>query len=120
MMNYGDYGGLGVVTLKEQCIIRGTQISVPGDSGSVWLRKDDCYGVAVNCASSDGGDHSVAFPLQWALDAFQCVVVAPGFAAGEPYQLPQGEPFSLTFLATPPGGVVRNSADRPGHGGHPN
>jgi hypothetical protein len=101
--DFGGYGGLGSITLKEQCIIKGTQISLPGDSGSVWLRQDDCFGVAVNCAATDSGDHSVAFPLQWAMDKLQCIVAAPGFAAGERYQLPQDDPFSLTFAVAPGG-----------------
>ncbi|MGF9911873.1 hypothetical protein ABEX47_04775 [Paenibacillus ehimensis] len=77
-----DYGGsLGVLTFKNQTVIRGTTpISLGGDSGSVWLRDSDNYAAAVNFAGSLDGRLSIAFPVCWAMQAFGTKVALAGGA----------------------------------------
>src|SRR5690606_15414356 len=73
-----DYGKLGVIRFENQTIIRGKRpISLPGDSGSVWLRRSDNYAAAVNYAGTDDGRLSVAFPIHWAMRAFRTRVSRP-------------------------------------------
>jgi hypothetical protein len=44
-INYG--GSLGLLTFQDQTVVRGTNpVSLPGDSGSVWLRQSDNYAAA--------------------------------------------------------------------------
>lgn len=77
-----DYGGtLGVLTFRNQTVITGTSpVSLPGDSGSVWLRRADNYAAAVNYAGNDTGLLSVAFPVDSFMRRFRTRVAQPGGA----------------------------------------
>ncbi|TLS52726.1 hypothetical protein FE782_08845 [Paenibacillus antri] len=76
-----DYGKEGLLLFEDQTIVRGTRpISLPGDSGSVWLRRSDRYAAAVNFAGTDDGRISVAFPVEWAMQAFRTRVARRGGA----------------------------------------
>ncbi|MEK4460714.1 hypothetical protein NSQ91_17030 [Paenibacillus sp. FSL R7-0048] len=80
-----DYGSdIGVLTfLNQSIILSNTPISLPGDSGSVWLRSSDNYAAAVNYAGTTDGKTSVAFPIDWALSALRVRVARPaGQSAG--------------------------------------
>jgi hypothetical protein len=67
-----DYGvSLGILKFINQTVIRGgNPVSLPGDSGSVWLRGADHYAAAVNFAGSSDGRISIAFPVNWAMRIF--------------------------------------------------
>lgn len=70
-VDYGDYGGLGVVIFRNQSVIKGEQpVSMPGDSGSIWLRGTRNYAVAVNYAGTVDGLRSIAFPVHWVMQVF--------------------------------------------------
>lgn len=74
-VNYGAYGGLGVITFKNQTVIIGDQpVSLPGDSGSIWLRDNDKYACSVNFAWSADGRMSISFPFNWFAQVFKVVV----------------------------------------------
>ncbi|AOZ94741.1 hypothetical protein PNBC_07690 [Paenibacillus crassostreae] len=68
-----DYGeSIGVLKFVNQTVIRGVNpVSLPGDSGSVWLRQVDNYAAAVNYAGSADGMTSIAFPVNWAMQIFR-------------------------------------------------
>jgi hypothetical protein len=69
---------LGTLRFENQTIIRGRRpVSLPGDSGSVWLRRKDHYAAAVNFAGTDDGRVSVAFPVDWAMQAFRTRTACP-------------------------------------------
>lgn len=69
--------------LNQSIILSNTPISLPGDSGSVWLRSSDNYAAAVNYAGTTDGKTSVAFPIDWALSALRVRVARPaGQSAG--------------------------------------
>lgn len=69
-VDYGTQGGLGSIRFRNQTVIRGrTAVSLPGDSGSVWLTSGN-YAAAVNYAGSADGRLSIAFPVHWAMQAF--------------------------------------------------
>jgi len=74
-----DYGeSLGTLNFKSQTVVRGRNpVSLPGDSGSVWLREHDNYAAAVNFAGSNNGRVSVAFPVNWAMKIFKTRVARP-------------------------------------------
>ncbi|MBP1965158.1 hypothetical protein J2Z65_004391 [Paenibacillus aceris] len=74
-----DYGeNLGELTFKNQTIVLGsTPVSLPGDSGSVWLRRTDNFAAAVNFAGTTDGKTSIAFPVDWVMKAFQTRVARP-------------------------------------------
>jgi len=73
-----DYGKLGLLLFENQTIVRGTRpVSLPGDSGSVWLRRSDHYAAAVNFAGTTDGRVSVAFPVDWAMQAFRIRAARP-------------------------------------------
>ncbi|MDP4097620.1 hypothetical protein OIN60_12635 [Paenibacillus sp. P96] len=75
-IEYGE--NLGVLSFRDQSIIRGSKpISLPGDSGSVWLRRSDSYAAAVNFAGSNDGRISVSFPVERAMRAFKLQVAKP-------------------------------------------
>jgi hypothetical protein len=81
-----DYGrDVGVLTFRNQSIILSdTPVSLPGDSGSVWLRSADNFAAAVNYAGTEDGKTSVAFPVDWALRALRVRVARPaGQRAGK-------------------------------------
>lgn len=78
-VNYGNYGGLGTITFKNQSVIRGRRpVSLNGDSGSVWLTRRGNLAAAVNFAGSDGGRLSIAYPVDWFMDVFGTRVARPG------------------------------------------
>lgn len=78
-INYGSE--LGDLTFKNQSVIKGrTPVSLPGDSGSVWLQRSDNYAAAVNFAGSDDGRTSISFPIQWAMQRFGIRVARPNGA----------------------------------------
>jgi len=69
-VDYGSLGGLGSIRFRNQTVIRGQgPISLPGDSGSVWLTFGN-FAAAVNYAGSADGRLSIAFPVHWAMQAF--------------------------------------------------
>ncbi|QSO47677.1 chymotrypsin family serine protease [Alicyclobacillus mengziensis] len=75
-----DYGpNLGTLTFRNQTVIRGARsVSLPGDSGSVWLRQKDNFAAAVNYAGTADGRLSISFPVHWAMQRFQIRVAQPG------------------------------------------
>lgn len=76
-----NYGRLGTLSFVDQTIVRGTSpVSLPGDSGSVWLRRSDGMAAAVNFAGSADGRISIAFPVHWAMRSFGTVVARPNRA----------------------------------------
>lgn len=80
-VDYGDYGELGIVPFRNQTVIRGTSpVSLPGDSGSVWLTNKGNYAAAVNYAGSADGRLSISFPVEWAMQTFGIQVARPGRA----------------------------------------
>lgn len=82
VVSYGDFGGLGDIKFKNQSIVRGANaVSLPGDSGSVWLRNKDNFAAAVNFAGSDNGTLSISFPIDRAMSVFGVKVAQPGRTA---------------------------------------
>ncbi|MGE5703395.1 MAG: hypothetical protein ACM32O_12765, partial [Clostridia bacterium] len=70
-INYGKYGGLGSIRFRNQTVITSSMpISLPGDSGSVWLRAKDNFAAAVNFAGTSDGKRSIAYPVQWFMQVF--------------------------------------------------
>lgn len=73
-----DYGELGILTFKNQTVVRGVNpVSLPGDSGSVWLRTVDNYAAAINFAGSSDGRMSISFPVNWAMQVFGTQIARP-------------------------------------------
>lgn len=71
-VNYGSYGGLGEILFRNQTIIKSNMpISLPGDSGSVWVDYKTKYAAAVNYAGTQDGKLSVSYPIHWAMQAFK-------------------------------------------------
>ena len=96
-VNYGSYGGLGVVAFKDQSIIKSSEpVSLGGDSGSVFLRKDDRYACAVNFAGPASGQYGVAFPVNWFMSAFECRVAAPGLRATDEIRATVDDPAAFS------------------------
>lgn len=78
-VDYGDYGGLGTITFKNQSVIRGKRpVSLDGDSGSVWLTRRGNLAAAVNFAGSNEGRLSIAYPVDWFMEVFGTRVAKPG------------------------------------------
>jgi hypothetical protein len=78
-VDYGDFGGLGTVQFDNVTVIRGNNpVSQPGDSGSVWLRRSDNYAAAINFAGTSDGRTSIAYPVEWFMQAFRMRVARPG------------------------------------------
>ncbi|WP_282942180.1 hypothetical protein [Paenibacillus sp. RC67] len=77
-----DYGeDLGVITFRDQSVIIGINpVSLPGDSGSVWLRRSDNFAAAVNFAGTEDGLTSIAFPVDWFMRRFRTRVARPNGA----------------------------------------
>ncbi|WP_223192265.1 S1 family peptidase [Paenibacillus sedimenti] len=78
-VNYG--GTLGTIMFRNQSIIRGNvgAVSLPGDSGSVWLRSDR-FAAALNFAGSENGRVSISNPLGVIMSTYGVRVAVP--AAG--------------------------------------
>ncbi|MDD9268682.1 hypothetical protein ACFPES_16710 [Paenibacillus sp. GCM10023248] len=74
------YGGsLGVLTFRNQSIIRGNDgaVSLPGDSGSVWLRASDRFAAALNFAGTGDGMRSIGNPIGYVMSAFGVRTAVP-------------------------------------------
>ncbi|USB31897.1 S1 family peptidase [Paenibacillus sp. YPG26] len=77
-ISYEGYANLGNVTFKNQTVIKSQNpISLPGDSGSVWLTSRENYAAAVNYAGSSDGRLSIAYPVQWVMQVFNTTVARP-------------------------------------------
>ncbi|WP_241243018.1 S1 family peptidase [Paenibacillus whitsoniae] len=83
-----SYGGrLGTLLFRNQSVIRGNNgpVSLPGDSGSVWLRASDRYAAALNFAGTPDGTRSISNPIALIMSTYGirvAVPVAGGFKAG--------------------------------------
>ncbi len=100
-VNYGSYGGLGVITFKDQTIVKGVNpVSIAGDSGSCWLRKDDNFACAINYAGPRDGKYSICFPINWFMSAFKCKVARPGWITED--NSPSTEEDALLFSSLLP------------------
>jgi len=65
------YGRAGSFRFRNQTVVVGSKpVSQPGDSGSVWLRREDNFAAAVNFAGSTDGKSSISFPIHWAMETF--------------------------------------------------
>lgn len=80
---------LGVIRFFNQTVISAISsrpITLPGDSGSVWLRERDNFAAAVTFAGSSDGLRSTSFPIRFAMQAFRTRVARPAgsnrFTAG--------------------------------------
>lgn len=83
------YGGtLGTLLFRNQSIIRGNTgpVSLPGDSGSVWLRASDRFAAALNFAGTSDGIRSISNPIGTVMSTYglRIAIPAPGgtFKAG--------------------------------------
>ncbi|WP_055108303.1 chymotrypsin family serine protease [Paenibacillus ihumii] len=77
-VGYGPYGNLGMITFKNQSVIRGKRpVSLSGDSGSVWLTQRGNLAAAVNFAGSDDGFLSISYPIEWFMQVFGTQVASP-------------------------------------------
>ena len=94
-IDYGTYGGLGSIKFDNCVIIKGARASKSGDSGSVWLNKDDNYAMAVNFAGPDDGSFSIAYPINWAMETYGTTVAKPN-ATGDTKVMAASEEAALT------------------------
>ncbi|MGG1516745.1 hypothetical protein ABE504_15160 [Paenibacillus oryzisoli] len=85
-----SYGGrLGTLLFRNQSVIRGNNgpVSLPGDSGSVWLRASDRYAAALNFAGTPDGMRSISNPIGLIMATYGIRVAVPvaggGFKAGD-------------------------------------
>jgi hypothetical protein len=81
-----SYGGsLGTLLFRNQTVIVGTSgpVSLPGDSGSVWLRSSDRYAVALNFAGPADGSRSISNPIGVVMASYGVRTAIP--AAGGTY-----------------------------------
>jgi hypothetical protein len=96
-----DYGRLGKFTFKQQTVVKGAgAVSLPGDSGSVWLKAEDNNACAVNYAGSGDGLTSICFPINWFMEKFNCLVALPSLVEGNilvPFSNPS-DPILSRFL----------------------
>ncbi|MCG7408231.1 S1 family peptidase [Paenibacillus sp. ACRRX] len=82
-VDYGTYGGLGTILFRNQTVVLGSSaVSLPGDSGSVWLRDSDSFAAAVNYASTSNGLRSISYPFNWFAQAFNVLVARPAGSTG--------------------------------------
>ena len=76
--------GPGLVIFKSRS---NAPVSLPGDSGSVWLNKNDKYALAVNFAGpNDDGKYSITFPINWAMTIYSIQVAIPSGVTGDAEQ----------------------------------
>lgn len=102
-VNYGSYGGLGTIGFKSQTVVLSSNpISLPGDSGSIWLRKSNNYACAVNYAGSIDGKRSISFPFNWFSNTFDVKVAASASAAGDVLNERGDEIEALFSMTSPP------------------
>ncbi|MEI7025324.1 hypothetical protein [Paenibacillus sp. y28] len=113
-VNYGSYGGLGMIEFANQTIVTGaTPVSEPGDSGSVWLRNSDSFAAAVNFAGLSGGLRSVSYPFNWFAQVFGVRVATPRGAGGsKPSCSKPGIPFAKPLTPRQLAGIQVVSARR--------
>ncbi len=85
-----SYGGsLGTLLFRNQSVIVVTTgpVSLPGDSGSVWLRSSDRFAAALNFAGTADGIRSISNPIGIVMSTYglRMAIPAPGgtFKAGE-------------------------------------
>lgn len=66
-IDYGGWGGLNKVGFLDQTVVSNgsSDIQLGGDSGSIWLRKDDKYVCMFSFANTGTGKKSVGFPFAW-------------------------------------------------------
>jgi len=76
-VDYSDLG-MGVRHFERQIVIEGDDISVPGDSGSVWLN-DRNEVIGLNFAGGDSGNRADANPIADVIAALQ-IQILPGVA----------------------------------------
>lgn len=77
-ISYEGYADLSIVTFKNQTVVKGSSpVSLPGDSGSVWLTRQGNYAAAVNYAGSSDGRLSIAYPVRWFMQVFRTRVARP-------------------------------------------
>ncbi|MBP1932381.1 hypothetical protein [Ammoniphilus resinae] len=74
---YPEVGG-AVLLFRNQLVIRGQ--SIPGDSGSVWLRSGDNWAVGLNFAG--GGGVAIANPIGTVMNTFGLRVALPPAHSG--------------------------------------
>lgn len=97
-----DYGELGILNFKNQTVVQGINpVSLPGDSGSVWLRTVDNYAAAVNFAGSSNGRMSIAFPVNWAMQIFGTRIARPNGAGTVKKVKTDNDPRSYARQLTP-------------------
>ncbi|WP_240343753.1 S1 family peptidase [Paenibacillus sp. SYP-B3998] len=75
-----SYGGtLGTLLFRNQSVIRGTNgpVSLPGDSGSVWLRARDRFAAALNFAGTIDGMRSISNPIGLVMSTYGVRVAIP-------------------------------------------
>ncbi|MDF2646280.1 MAG: hypothetical protein K0Q73_2085, partial [Paenibacillus sp.] len=78
-----SYGGtLGTLLFRNQSVIRGNTgaVSLPGDSGSVWLRSSDRFAAALNFAGTADGRRSISSPMGTVMSTYGLRIAIP--AAG--------------------------------------
>lgn len=76
----------GTFRFTNQTAVRGTRaVSLPGDSGSVWLRAPGRFAVALNFANSEGGNLSIATPIARVMSTYGLRVAIPA-GAGKGYK----------------------------------
>ncbi|WNR46376.1 chymotrypsin family serine protease [Paenibacillus roseipurpureus] len=78
-----SYGGsLGTLLFRNQSVIVGNSgpVSLPGDSGSVWLRANDRFAAALNFAGTADGRRSISNPIARVMDSYGIRIAVP--AAG--------------------------------------
>ncbi|MDQ0900233.1 MULTISPECIES: hypothetical protein [unclassified Paenibacillus] len=78
-----SYGGtLGTLLFRNQSVIRGNTgaVSLPGDSGSVWLRTSDRFATALNFAGTADGRRSISNPIGTVMSTYGLRIAIP--AAG--------------------------------------
>lgn len=75
-----SYGGtLGTLLFRNQSVIRGDSgaVSLPGDSGSVWLRAKDRFAAALNFAGTADGIHSISNPIGYVMSTYGLRIAIP-------------------------------------------
>jgi hypothetical protein len=75
-----SYGGtLGTLLFRNQSIIRGNTgpVSLPGDSGSVWLRASDRFAAALNFAGTVDGIRSISNPIGTVMSTYGLRIAIP-------------------------------------------
>ncbi|WP_244163063.1 S1 family peptidase [Paenibacillus pectinilyticus] len=75
-----SYGGsLGTLLFRNQTVIHGNTgpVSLPGDSGSVWLRASDRYAAALNFAGTADGIRSISNPIGLVMSTYGVRIAVP-------------------------------------------